>query len=309
MNIIEVYRLEKRFGNIYALRNVSFTLPSGKVAGFLGPNGSGKTTTLKIIIGLLKKDSGKVRVFGLDPWSKEIEVKSRIGVLHERPLYPPNIVVRVLLKHVAKLRGYPLSDVERIARITGIQRYMDSVVGALSRGYIQRLGIALSLIGDPEVLLLDEPTANLDPLARMEILRLINVLKKDLGVTMIVSSHIIPELKEICDYAIFISGGVTVDWGYLEELSSKYGVTSSYKVEVQDARGFATQAISLDYVRGVDVFDGWVIVRVSGRYLSEFRDFVNKVGPRFGVVKITHVGSELGEMYERVIAGRIGEAA
>jgi len=186
---------------------------------------------------------------------------------------------------------------------------MDSVVGALSRGYIQRLGIALSLIGDPEVLLLDEPTANLDPLARMEILRLINVLKKDLGVTMIVSSHIIPELKEICDYAIFISGGVTVDWGYLEELSSKYGVTSSYKVEVQDARGFAAQAISLDYVRGVDVFDGWVIVRVSGRYLSEFRDFVNKVGPRFGVVKITHVGSELGEMYERVIAGRIGEAA
>lgn len=309
MSVVEAYRLEKRFGNIHALRDVSFTLPSGKVAGLLGPNGSGKTTTLKILIGLLRRDSGEVRVFGLDPWESEVEVKSRVGVLHEKPLYPQNVAVRVLLRYVARIRGCPLGDVERIARLVGIQRYMDSAVGALSRGYLQRLGIALSLIGDPELLLLDEPTANLDPLARVEILRLIEVLKRDLGVTMIVSSHIIPELKEICDYAIFISGGVTVDWGGLEELSSKYGVTSSYRVEVREARSFAAKAVSQDYVRGVDVFDGWVVVRVAGSYSSEFKDFVSRVGARFGVTRVVHAGSELGEMYEKVVAGKAGEAA
>ncbi len=303
--IIEVKGLRKRFGKFEALKDVTFSLPRGSTAGFLGPNGSGKTTTIKVLVGLLRRDAGEVRVLGMDPWEQEVEVRSSLGVLHEVPIYPIKVTVKTLLKYLAKLRGYGMEEVERVAKLTGITGYLDKRVEALSRGYLQRLGLAQALLGDPEVLLLDEPTANLDPLARLEILKLIKLLKRELGVTILISSHILPELKEVCDYAIFIGGGVTLDWGPLDELAKRYGVISSYEVRARRSRELARHLISLDYVRGVELAREGVIVKVDGRMREELINELEKLRQAYGITGLNHHGSELGDMYERVLKAKV----
>ncbi len=299
MDVIEVRGLAKRFGRVQALRDVTFAVPRGRVAGLLGPNGSGKTTTLKILVGLLRRDWGEVRVFGMDPWLLGPEVREKMGVLHEKPLYPRGARVSTLLRYAARLRGYSYSDALRVARLVGIEGLLGYTVSALSRGYLQRLGIALALLGDPELLVLDEPTANLDPLARAELLRLIKVLHRDLGVTVLVSSHIIPELADVCDYAVFISGGVTLDWGSLEELNRKYGVVSVYEVSTPRPRELARELISLDYVYGVDVHGGLLRVRVAGEASPELLNVLAEMG--VDIESVRHVGGELGQLYSKVV--------
>ncbi|RLE78622.1 MAG: ABC transporter ATP-binding protein [Thermoprotei archaeon] len=301
--VIEVRDLYKSYGKTVALRGASFSVPSKTVAALLGPNGSGKTTTLKILVGVLKRDRGDVKVFGFDPWINGVEVRERLGILHEKPIFPGDVKVKVLLKYLAKLKGYSGSEVERVARITGLVKYLDSRVKGLSRGYLQRLGLAQALIGDPELLLLDEPTANLDPLARREILRLIKSFQKELGVTILVSSHIIPELEEICEYAVFIKEGIIVDYGRLEDLSKKYFTEVSYRVVVEKPRELASKAISFDFVKGVEVEENSVEIKVKAGRVSELADFLESSKDTYGVRKVEFVRAELGDLYERAVAG------
>ena len=302
MGVIEVKSLYKSYGSTVALRGATFSIPKGVIAGLLGPNGSGKTTTLKILVGLLKKDRGEARVFGLDPWENSVEVKERVGILHEKPLFPTDIKVCVLLRHLAKLKGYSESEVKRVARLTGLDRYLDYRVRSLSRGYLQRLGIAQALIGDPELLLLDEPTANLDPLARREILRLIKVLKEDLGVTALISSHIIPELQEVCNYAVFIKNGVVADYGDLEELSRKYSAESVYEVVLEKPRDLASELIKLDIIKGVEVEKEVLRIKVETKYLSEFNDILESLKTTYSIRKVRFTEADLGDIYGKTVS-------
>ena len=298
--IVKVRELRKNYGRFPALRGATFSVPRGATVGLLGPNGSGKTTTIKILIGLLRRNGGIVEVFGYDPWQDEIEVKKRVGVLHERPLYPLNARVKEILRYASRLRGYDDREVQRVAGLVGIRDMLDFKVKNLSRGYLQRLGLSLALIGDPELLLLDEPTANLDPYARVEILRLIKTLKEDLGVTVMISSHIIPELKEVCDYAIFIRDGRVADYGPISELALKYGVTATYLVKAERARALARELLSLSYVLGVELRNDVLLVKVKGSLASEFESLVDNVKGDFMVSSFRLVGSELGEIYEKI---------
>jgi len=298
--IVKVRELRKSYGRFPALRGATFSVPRGATVGLLGPNGSGKTTTIKILIGLLRRNGGIVEVFGYDPWRDEIEVKKRVGVLHERPLYPLNARVKEILRYASRLRGYDDREVQRVAGLVGIRDMLDFKVKNLSRGYLQRLGLSLALIGDPELLLLDEPTANLDPYARVEILRLIKTLKEDLGVTVMISSHIIPELKEVCDYAVFIRDGRVADYGPISELALKYGVMATYLVKAERARALARELLSLSYVLGVELRNGVLLVKVKGSLASEFESLVDNVKGDFMVSSFRLVGSELGEIYEKI---------
>ncbi len=302
MQVIEARGLAKRFGRFQALRDVSFTIPGGRVAGFLGPNGAGKTTTLKILVGLLRRDGGEALVFGMDPWSQGVEVRERMGVLHERPLYPRGARVSTILRYAARLRGYDYGEAVRIAKIVGIEGLLSYPVASLSRGFLQRLGIALALLGDPELLLLDEPTANLDPLTRMSLLSLLDVLHRELDLTIVISSHILPELSVVCDYAVFIAQGATLDWGSLEELNRKYGIVSLYEVSTGDPRGLARELIARSYVVGVEVAGEVLRVKVEGSYAAEFLGELREMG----VTEVRHVGGELGQLYGKVMASASG---
>ncbi len=300
----EVYKTYKR-GRITALRGVSFRVPSGALAGFLGPNGSGKTTSLKLMVGLLRRDRGSILVKGFDPEKESREVRSITGFLPEKPVYPPGVRVDLFLYHVAKLRGVPWSDVRRIIRLVGLEKYADKPIGGLSRGYLQRLGLAQALLSQPELLLLDEPTANLDPLARLEILELIDTLKKDLGATAIISSHILPELQLVIDYAIFINNGVVVDYGRLDELAAKYGAMTVYKLSLAgDPRSVARDLLSLHSVKGVIIRgDTTLEVHVDTNAGRDFLDYIEELR-RSGLVLDYNVQtSYLDQLYRKAVGG------
>ncbi len=302
-NVVKTYGSGRR--RITALQDASFIVPSGALAGFLGPNGSGKTTSLKLMVGLLRRDSGEVLVKGLDPEREEREVKALTGFLPERPVYPLSVRVEDFLRHVARLRRVPWSDVRRIARLVGINGYLDKPIKAMSRGYLQRLGLAQALLSQPEILLLDEPTANLDPIARMEILELIATLKRDLGATVIISSHILPELQLVIDHAVFIHRGIVIDYGRLEELSARYGAVTIYEVKAsREPRRVAQQLIGFDYVRGILIKDDSILeVHVDSRASVEVHHVLNELVSEGLVLGYEARSSYLDQLYRRAVEG------
>ncbi|RLG51224.1 MAG: hypothetical protein DRN99_08820 [Thermoproteota archaeon] len=249
----EARSLAKKFGRTVAVRDATFTVEEGEAAALVGPNGAGKTTTLKLMLGLLKPDKGSLRVLGLDPWRNGREVRMQVGVLHEKPVFPEWAKVESILSYVASLKKLDKTHIDRALRLSGLEPYRSSKVKHLSRGYLQRLGVAAAILGEPKLLLLDEPTANLDPLARAEIIQLRKVLKEELDTTMIISSHILPELEQICDSLVIISRGVTICSGRVSELATKYAASILYEVKTADPRALASQLIRIRGVKLVEV--------------------------------------------------------
>ena len=207
--MIEVDNLTKNYGTTLALRGVSFRIDKGEVVGFLGPNGAGKTTVMRILTCFMPASGGKATVAGYDVFKDSLEVRKQIGYLPESvPLYP-EMTVSGYLKFVSKIKGTPRS--KRAARLDiameafGLSEHRNQIVGQLSKGFRQRVGLAQALIHDPKVLILDEPTSGLDPRQIVEIRGLI----KDLGRerTIILSTHILPEASMTCERLIVINEG------------------------------------------------------------------------------------------------------
>ncbi len=214
---LEIKNISKKYGNQEALSNISFSLNKGDIVGFLGPNGAGKTTLMKIITSTLKQDSGEVTVFGKSTISDEIETKSVIGYLAEHnPLYKEMNVIEYL-QFIASL--YKIKDfniIENIVSKTGLENEKTKKIEALSKGYKQRVGIAASLIHNPKLLILDEPTTGLDPNQLVEIRNLITEIGKDKIVLL--STHILQEIPKICNHIIIINKGKIVENIKMKEL-------------------------------------------------------------------------------------------
>ncbi len=299
MNIVVFEKVSKTFeGYIHAIKVASFEIPRGVVAGLLGPNGSGKTTSFKLILGFLKPDKGKIRVFDMDPWVNEVEVRRKIGYLPEKPFYPRTRVDK-FLRYIAKVRGASSEDVKRIVKLVGIGKYWLSEVSSLSRGYLQRLGLAQALIGDPELLLLDEPTANLDPHARREILGLIKDLGRELGLTIIIATHILPEMQEVADYIVFINKGVTAEYGPIDILTKQYRVDAYYLVYTGRGREIAPYIVREEYVKGIEFVREGLIVRIDSSYSDVFEELIkNRFSEHVSGYKL--VTGELHELYEKL---------
>jgi ABC-2 type transport system ATP-binding protein len=291
----------KRYGATEALRGATFTVPKGVVAGLLGPNGAGKTTTIKIAAGLLRRDGGRVSVLGLDPWEQGEELRERVGVLHERPAYPPDVPVKVLLRHLARIRGLDWEDALRAARLAGVERYLDHTTSSLSRGYLQRLGLAIALLGEPELLLLDEPTANLDPSARREVLAAIKTLGEEMGATIVISSHIIPEMEQVCNYAVIISGGVVLAQGSLTDLATAFGAEVEFVARSREPRRLASLLVSEEGVRGVEVEGDRVVARATSSARQQLEALLERARLEGLALGWELRSRSLGEVYEKVV--------
>ena len=219
--MIEVANLSKRYGDLVAVRDVSFTAPTGQILGFLGPNGAGKTTTMRIITGFLPATSGTVRVEGFDVFEQSSEVRRRIGYLPENPPLYNEMAVTSYLRFVARLKGMSRGDIEpaldRVLEMCGLTGVRDRLLGHLSKGYRQRVGLAQALIHDPPVLILDEPTIGLDPRQIIEIRSLIKTLGGKR--TVVLSTHILPEVAQVCDKVVIISDGRVVLEDQLAEIT------------------------------------------------------------------------------------------
>ena len=212
MAMIEVENLTKKYRDRVAIDALNFKIEEGEIVGFLGPNGAGKSTTMKILTGFMPATSGKARVAGFDIFEKPLEAKRRIGYLPETPPLYPELTVRGYLKFVAELKGVPRakvkSEIERVATGTGILPELARLTGVLSKGYRQRVGIAQAMLGDPALLILDEPTEGLDPRQRKEVLELIKSLAGKH--TVVLSTHILSEVKTICQKVLIIHRGKIV---------------------------------------------------------------------------------------------------
>jgi ABC-2 type transport system ATP-binding protein len=207
--LIEINKLTKRYGQIEAVKNISFAVHEGEILGFLGPNGAGKSTTMNIITGYLPATEGSVKVAGFDILEEPEEVKKRIGFMPEQPPVFKDMTVWEYLRFVSDLKYVPKnkqkSQLDDIMELCGITDHRNSLINNLSKGYKQRVGLAQSLIGNPQVLILDEPTVGLDPRQIIEIRNLIKSLGKNH--TIILSSHILPEVQAICERVVIINKG------------------------------------------------------------------------------------------------------
>lgn len=232
--MIEVQHLSKKYGPFTAVDDVSFRAESGEILGFLGPNGAGKTTTMRIITGYMPATDGKASVAGFDVFEQPLEAKRRTGYLPETPPLYPDMTVREYLKFVAKIKGVRahLKDrVDAVMKKTRIADMADRACGRLSKGYKQRVGLAQALIHDPEVLVLDEPTAGLDPKQIIETRQLIRELAG--SHTIVLSTHILPEVAQTCHKVVIINKGKIVATDSPEALTQRLQGAATMFVEAQ----------------------------------------------------------------------------
>ncbi len=269
--MIEVEGLTKDYGTVVAVRDVSFSVGRGEVVGFLGPNGAGKSTTLRILAGFLGATSGKVRVNGHDIAEASLLARGSLGYMPEAaPLYP-ELRVREYLEFRARLKRVPRgkrgASVERALERANLREVTETTIGHLSKGFRQRVGLADALVADPPLLILDEPTAGLDPNQVREVRALIKELAADH--TVLLSTHILSEVEATCQRALVIDGGRLVAQGTLAELSRGRRSTTLLLV-VRDAErraaGILGEQASVVEVAPLDdmaLADGYTRLRVT----------------------------------------------
>lgn len=252
--MIEVQHLTKRYGPFTAVDDVSFTVGKGEILGFLGPNGAGKTTTMRVLTGYMPATEGSAVVAGHDVFKDPIEAKRRTGYLPETPPLYPEMTVREYLTFVSKIKSGKLSKAERAERVTTVMKktHTDDMAnrhcGKLSKGYKQRVGLAQALIHDPEVLILDEPTAGLDPKQIIETRDLIRGLAGNH--TIVLSTHILPEVAQTCQRVVIINKGRVVAVDTPDNLTHQLKGSASLYIQVEHAPDTAVDV--LQAVPGVE---------------------------------------------------------
>lgn len=233
--VIETKGLTKRYGQVTAVNDLNLQVQHGEVFGLLGPNGSGKTTTILMLLGLTEPTGGAVRVLGLDPARQPLSVKARVGYMPDQVGFYDDLTARENLAYIARLNGLPRAEAQRrieaaIARV-GLSEVIDRRVGTFSRGMRQRLGVADVLIKQPELIIMDEPTQGLDPEGAREFLEIIRSLKHD-GITVLLSSHLLHQVQAVCDRVGLFHRGRMALQGTVDELARRM-LGTAYRVHLQ----------------------------------------------------------------------------
>ena len=303
--MIEVKNLTKKYGGNVAVDDVSFKIRGGKIYGFLGPNGAGKSTTMNIIAGSLAATSGSVLINGCDICNDPIEAKKQIGYLPEIPPLYADMTPEEYLRFVARAKGVKPTKIDKqvntVMEQTGITHMKHRLISGLSKGYKQRVGIAQAMLGDPDVIILDEPTVGLDPQQIIDIRALIRKLGE--SKTVILSSHILAEIREVCDHIIIISRGKIVADSSLEELESRAGDGVTLRMSVKGARDTVLGVIeSYPNIRRYSVLsdkDGVVDLELELPRGLDIRDelFFAMAAKRCAVINIEQVSASLEQVF------------
>ncbi len=304
MSAIRFRDVVKNFGKAQVLRGISFDVPKNCIAGLVGPNGAGKSTTLKIAIGALRRDYGVVEVLGYDPWAEPRAVRRLTGFLPESPQFP-HVRVADLLTYVAKIKVGSGAEIEvrRVVRLVGLREILYRSADRLSAGFRQRLALALALIGEPKLLILDEPAANLDPGARAELYELLKTLRKDYGITILLSTHILAEARDVVDYLMIISRGVIVAEGWVSELVKelKLGIRAVFRLRRGiDVRKVASELLHRYSVSGVRIEDDKLVVEADSETMNDVREYLASLG----IEIIEERSMDLAELYRKLVGGR-----
>jgi ABC-2 type transport system ATP-binding protein len=306
--MIEVENLFKKYGELLAVKGLSFNVEKGKIWGLLGPNAAGKTTTMRILTGYLPATDGRASVAGFDVFKEANELKKAIGYLPETlPLYP-EMTVHSFLDFVAEIKQTPSSRrrdaVEKVIETSGLKEVRGRLIKNISRGFKQRVGIAQSLINDPQVLILDEPTIGLDPAQIIEIRKLIKSLKGER--TILLSTHILAEMTQTCDGAVIINEGNLMASGSLAELTASFKEKEGVVIKLRQ-HGKETTSL-LGKIPGVAKIsqenDEFTIEWGKGK---DLRDELTRliVDKELGLMEMRPLAMNIEELYLKIISGGI----
>ena len=303
--MIEVQGLTKRYGRTVAVDSLNFSVQKGEILGFLGPNGAGKTTTMRVLTGFLPPTEGKVTVAGFDVAEQPLEVKKRVGYLPETPPLYTDMRVDEMLMFAGRIKGVPSSDLrarlDMVAEKAAITDVIKKIVGHLSKGYRQRVGLAAALIHDPEVLVLDEPTAGLDPRQIIEVRRLIQNLAG--AHTIILSTHILPEAANTCNRVMIINQGKLVAEDTPENLNARLQGTETMKLLVEGPEPQIREALGaiagVNRITTVPVSEGRVEVSVDMHPGADTRRELahTVVSSGWGLLQLSPAGLSLEEIF------------
>ena len=299
--MIEVKNLTRYYGTRRAINNISFQIEKGEVVGFLGPNGAGKSTTMNIISCILAASSGSAKINGFDTFEQSLEIRKIIGYLPETPPLYSDMIVSDYLNFAAGIRGVDTkrisSSVDRVIEKCSLKDVGHRIIGRLSKGYQQRVGLAQSMVHDPEILILDEPTIGLDPIQIIEIRKLIHELTAEH--TIILSSHILPEITQICKRVIIINDGE------IAAIDSLGGLAASLRKS--DRLSLTVRSSEENVIEKVNDLDQVISVTNSGanQYLiecalrSNLQDKIAKLAleNNWGIVELKPVSMTLEDIF------------
>ena len=254
--MIEIKNLTKRYGQINAVNDISLSIKKGEILGFLGPNGAGKSTTMNILTGYLSATSGSVTINGINIAHSPIEAKKLIGYLPENPPLYQEMTVREYLKFICELKKIPMREkkrqLEEILYLIKMEDVQDRLIKNLSKGYKQRVGIEQAMVGNPQVLILDEPTVGLDPKQIVEIRKLISTLRHNR--TIILSTHILQEVSAVCSSVAMINKGRLAATGSVSDFTAS-GTVNKFVLSIVGASGKSEAQKVLSSVEGVRKVD------------------------------------------------------
>ena len=306
--MIEVDHLTKYYGTFPAISDVSFTVDKGEVLGFLGPNAAGKTTTMRILTGFMPPTSGTARIAGFDVVSDSLAARRHIGYLPETvPLYT-DMTVKGYLAFLGKIRGMSNKAIQRrigdVTEICHLEEYYDSLIGKLSKGFRQRVGIAQAILHEPDVLVLDEPTIGIDPIQVVETRQLIKSLGGEH--TLILSTHVLPEVSMICERVVIIHEGEIVAVDRPENMAERLEGTERVLMEVRGPTSAVTSALrdipGVQDVTYTDQGDGkaayHIITRRTEGMRAELARTVTEQG--WGLLRLEAIAMSLEEIFLRL---------
>ena len=303
--MIEVQHLTKTYGSVTAVDDISFRVEPGEIVGLLGPNGAGKTTTMRVLTGYIPATEGKALIAGFDVFEQPIDAKQRTGYLPETPPLYPEMTVREYLTFVARIKGVSRVDRERRVEAsmerTRVDDRADSHCGKLAKGYRQRVGLAQAILHNPDVLILDEPTAGLDPKQIIETRELIKSLAGDH--TIILSTHILPEVSQTCERVVIIHRGRVVAEGTPDDLTARLRSTETISLQIDTSGADPTSALmAIDGVTGVRLNSalasvvGAEVETVQGRDLR--RDLAHTVVTNgWGLLELRSIRMSLEDIF------------
>ena len=303
--MIEVEGITKVYGARVAVWQVSFQVARGEILGFLGPNGAGKTTTMRMITGFIPPSSGTARIAGFDIVRQPLEVKSRIGYLCEMPPVYREMTVRGYLRFVGEIKRVPSSRakalVDRAVELCGLGEVSRRVIGNLSKGFRQRVGLAQAILHQPPVLILDEPTVGLDPRQMVEIRQVIRGFAGEQ--TVVLSTHILPEVQMTCSRVVIINEGQIAAQDTVENLTTGIGRIQNVRVRVaRDAEGFARICRAVAGVEDVvRETDGLYSVRFTGGDETRERLAAAAVGSGAGLLEMARQTASLEEVFLKLV--------
>ena len=315
--MINVENLTKRYAAKAAIEGVSFAVEKGEILGFLGPNGAGKTTTMRIITGYMPASSGSVRVDGYEVFENPLDVRRRIGYLPENPPLYPEMTVAGYLRFVAKIKGVAKnqldSEVSRVMERVSITDVQERVIAKLSKGYKQRVGLAQALIGDPPILILDEPTIGLDPKQIHEVRELIKELAGNH--TVVLSTHILPEVEQTCHRVVIIDRGKIVAVDTPQNLRFQLQGAERIFVEVKGPASEVSAKLKampgVMEVQKVGESDGCHRFQVEGELRKDIRSDLARtiVQSGWGLLELQSVSMSLEDIFLKLTTAEEGEKA